>query len=463
MTVESLLHDPATYSTYPIKWHTLLQHLSLSHTLIVLHLRNLPASCFSNSAPLPFDDDLLSSAPQLPFSASLASMSSSNLPRSRMSSAAGSDAGSIAPASTMPRQERLVEISMPEPLAAQSMEEVIHGSPQTNTSGNQSLRRGSIGSIASAASLSFARKRSSSNATGANIRADMATSVTGPAAQHAAPMMSGKASLPPVSYPNPKRYGFTRHGDANVAKRSSESRRPGSVFSIQSSPAMSHHGRAASSYGGRLSLGIDRNGFPVPTLPSGLSISSPTAGNHRASFASREAAKSSRRSDFGGSSPLQPRWASPYTSRRDLATPPSRVEPAFERPPPYVSGRAPILRVFVPLSEHQPTWPSAEGAKLLVQQLDKCGATRRLKLGDLVVCPGSFSEMVGLLRSDEHRCSITKDYRARPGVRTLLEISSCPLAVHTLPDRSPAILRRRVRSASFLLLSLPTASADHLS
>ena len=48
-------------------------------------------------------------------------------------------------------------------------------------------------------------------------------------------------------------------------------------------------------------------------------------------------------------------------------------------------GRAPILRVFVPLGDRLSRWPSAEGAQLAIRELDKCGATKRLKLGDLVV------------------------------------------------------------------------------
>ena len=57
MAVESILHDPATYSTYPAQWFGLLQHLSLSHSLVVLHIRSLSLSTFPGSIPPPFEDD----------------------------------------------------------------------------------------------------------------------------------------------------------------------------------------------------------------------------------------------------------------------------------------------------------------------------------------------------------------------------------------------------------------------
>jgi hypothetical protein len=63
----------------------------------------------------------------------------------------------------------------------------------------------------------------------------------------------------------------------------------------------------------------------------------------------------------------------------------TRIEPAFDQSLPYTPGRAPILRVFVPLSGKVRRWPSAEGALAAVRELDKCGATRRLRLGDIVV------------------------------------------------------------------------------
>jgi hypothetical protein len=48
-------------------------------------------------------------------------------------------------------------------------------------------------------------------------------------------------------------------------------------------------------------------------------------------------------------------------------------------------GRAPILRVFVPVSERVPRWPSSEGAAAAWRELEKCGADKRMRLGDLVV------------------------------------------------------------------------------
>ncbi|KAK8850632.1 hypothetical protein IAR55_004551 [Kwoniella newhampshirensis] len=364
--VESLLHDPATYSTYPAQWHNLLQHLCLSHTLIVLHLRQLPATFFPNPSPLPFDDEFAINAPALPFSNSLNSLSS-QLPRSRMGSAAGSDSGSLAPSTKMPRQERLVEIIMPEPLAAQTTEE-----PKPFTIDNKPRRRGSISSLASAASMTFGRRRS--NSTSTEGRASLSTGVA------AAPIPSGKAALPPVSYPSAKRYAFKRHGEPTRSRTSSESGRPGSIFSVQSSPSLSQHHRMSSAYSSRGSFAVDRNAPPVPGFPNGLPIPPPIGGlGQRASFASSDAGRSSRRSDNGGNSPGG-------LIRRDANTPPPiRAEPAFDRPLPFVAGRVPILRVFVPLSDRVQRWPSAEGAAAAVRELEKCGALRRMKLGDLVV------------------------------------------------------------------------------
>lgn len=382
--MESLLHDPSTYSTYPKEWHSLLQHLALSHSLIVLLLRNLPASAFSHST-LPFEDETGPSVQSLPFSTSLASLSSNYLPRSRMGSTAGSDAGSVAPTSKMPRHERLVEIVMPEPLAGQQTEETVVTTLQATPVGHRHLSRRSVGSISSVTSMAFGRKRSSSTATGSNIRANMSAKMTGPAAQYAAPILSGKAALPPVSYPNAKRYGFTRHGDPHStlasARTSSDSARPGSVFSIQSGPS------TAPNFRERMPSVVDRLS-QSSSLPTGLPLPPSVGSNQRASFASSDAGWSSRRSEYGNGSPVQGRWGSPYLPRRDLLTPPMlKIEPAFERPPPYVPGQAPILRIFVPLGDRLQRWPSAEGAQLAIKEFDKCGATRRLKLGDLVVRP----------------------------------------------------------------------------
>jgi hypothetical protein len=332
-TVESLLHDPATYSTYPPQWHNLLQHLCLSHTLIVLFLRSVPTSAFPSN-PLPFDEDagMLPSGPD-------GNLYVPQRPMSRRGSAIGSDSGSLG---NMPRHERLVEIVMPEPLAARPKEEALLSSPPTPL-----RRRGSIGSIASAASFSFGRKRSNS----------IASSV--------AP--TGKATLPPVSYPMAKRYGFKQHGETIRSRTSSDSGRPGSVFSMSSSPSIRHQPR--------ISAASVRSAVPpVPTLPQGLVMPRPIGGNQRVSIAS---SGTSRRSDAGGS-PLPGRWGSP-------ALLDSRIEPAFDQSLPYTPGRAPILRVFVPLTEKVRRWPSAEAALAAVRELDKCGATRRLKLGDLVV------------------------------------------------------------------------------
>jgi hypothetical protein len=325
--VESLLHDPANYSTYPTQWHNLLQHLALSHTLIVLHMRNLPAKCFPNESLTSIDEDM-----QLPESVSRLSLFTTDL-RSRVED---SDAGSIAP-EKMPRQERVIEIIMPEPLAVTAARPDSIEPPS-----DISRRRGSIASIAST-SFSFGRRRASSVAT-------QADQIDLPISAHMA--NSGKAALPPVAFPAAKRYAFTRHGGVVEARSraSSESGRPRSIFSVQSTTSF------APSY---------RRGGPL--------AASASSARPRASFASRD-----RSSIYGGSASAPDR-----RSRERSST--SKAEPAFDRPLPYIPGRAPVLRVFVPLSDKVRRWPSVEGALATAQELDKSGSSRRLRLGDLIV------------------------------------------------------------------------------
>ncbi|WVQ95317.1 hypothetical protein IAU59_002412 [Kwoniella sp. CBS 9459] len=327
---------------------------------------------FPSPPPLPFEDDFVMSAPSLPFSNSMNSLGSQR-PRSRLGSAAGSDAGSVTPSTKMPRQERLIEIVMPEPLAPQSAKS---DEPQSLPINHKARRRGSIGSLASATSLHFGRRRSASITTESNVELSSSTV--------AAPMASGKAALPPVSYPSAKRYGFKRHGEPTRSRTSSDSGRPGSIFSVQSSPSLSSaYQRGSGMFNGRGSFAVDRNAPPVPGFPAGLPMPPPIGGGPRSSFASSDAGRSSRRSDHGGGfSPIN----GTGFSRRDLRTPPpSRPEPSFERPIPLTLGRVPILRVFVPLSESVRRWPSAEGAAAAVKELEKCGALRRMQAGDLVV------------------------------------------------------------------------------
>jgi hypothetical protein len=272
--VEALLHDPATYHTYPPKWHSLLQHLCLSYTLVVLHLRNLPSTCFPD---LPDEEITEITTPVV-------------------------EPATISNLSRIARHERLVELVMPSPLSSNPPAELSPGPNLT--------RRGSMASMSSSASMTFARKRSNS-------------------------LLPSSASIkPPPAYPQPKRYGFKSNESGGGRSRTpSDSGRPGSVFSYQSSPSI----RPSSQMRGK--------------------------GLLRASFA--------------GSEPG--RVPSPKLVL------PTRVEPIFDQPPPYTLGRAPVLRVFVPLSERVPRWPSAEGAMWTVKELDKCGATKRLKVGDLVV------------------------------------------------------------------------------
>lgn len=261
----------------------------------------------------------------------------------RVPSTASSDAGSIRP-SHMPRQERLIEIVMPEPLAAGRMiDNFTPEPPQLPSHSGKVRRRGSISSISSASFANWGRKRSNSTTSTIDpLSAPVAHAI------HAAPMAEGKAAYPPVSFPMAKRYAFRSHGDpASTRQRtSSDSGRPGSIWSAGSS---------------------------APRAPS---------------FAMRHApplppfASSGRRTSVAGSgSPLnEARHGSP-----NAPSPSAKPEPAFDKPIPYTVDRAPALRVFVPLSASVRHWPSAEGAFYAMRELEKCGAAKRLKVGDLVV------------------------------------------------------------------------------
>lgn len=96
----------------------------------------------------------------------------------------------------------------------------------------------------------------------------------------------------------------------------------------------------------------------------------------RSSFGSTE---SNRRSERDQNSPVPGR----RTTFPGMQS--ARSEPAFDRPMPYIPGRAPVLRVFVPLTDVVRRWPSAEGAVAAIEELEKCGALKRMQLGDLVV------------------------------------------------------------------------------
>lgn len=379
--VESLLHDPASYSTYPPRWHNLLRHLSLSHTLIVLHLRSMPSSSFPSSAALPFDDESFSSTARMPDSRSVGSLSAAAYPRSRVGSITGSEAGS--PLRSMPpKKERLMEIIMPEPLAVQPPRE--DESSVAASSRTRPGRRNSISSIASSASLVFGRRRSSTM-----VNDQRPNIVPTPVA--AAPIVAGKAVLPPVSFPSAKRYAFRRHppnSSGTSVKGNDGSSRPGSIFSVQTSASVAlSQWVAVTSNPTKQSL--RSRGTSVPNSP----VTIPklvTGGGHsispspRASIAGSETTAFSRASDFVGRPSSTFRRGSPANTRAYMA-PPARIEAAFDRPPPYSQGRAPLLRVFVPIPEQVSRWPSAEGAAAALKELDKCGATKRLKLGDLIV------------------------------------------------------------------------------
>lgn len=180
----------------------------------------------------------------------------------------------------------------------------------------------------------------------------------------ATPVPAGKAAFPPVSYPTAKRYEFKRYGDQSTLSTSGNGgtlSRPGSIMSVQSG-SVAHGGPMSSS------RSVDTLAAPPPI------------GGSRRQARSSLTSSSSKRSDVGANgsnSPVQRRWDSPTQSMR--------VELAFERPPPYMTGRAPILRVFVPISDKVGRWPSADGAAATWRELEKCGASKRMRLGDLVV------------------------------------------------------------------------------
>ena len=260
--MESQLHDPSTYATYPSQWHKLLQHLCLSYSLIVLYLRSLPASSFPQ---VDEEDDR-------------------DRPASR--------------ADAVPRNDRLVEIVMPAPLSG---------------SGSASSLSATLAPLSATVSRGTSIKLKSSPPSASTSTFPRRRGTTGP----------------PISYPAPKRYNFSSGGSIRT-RRSSDSR-PGSIFSYQSTPSVA----------------------PSLSVPRHKLIR-----------------------DSVASDPGQRRYGSPA---------PKRVEPVFDKPPPFLVGKAAVLRVFVPLSEKVPRWPSAEGAYWVVKEMEKCGAMRKLKLGDLIV------------------------------------------------------------------------------
>lgn len=271
----------------------------------------------------------------------------------------------------MPRRERVSELVMPAPLSAGPDNAPKLPSKGSISSLARSGRRGSIGSLASVGgtSFGFGRKRSNSTTSIAQSAFQAPTSSSVPAS----PLPQGKAGLPPVSFPAAKRYQFARFGGGGSKDSSGAgpiSSRPGSIMSAQSSAlgGGSHLGQGSIARG-LSSMSSDH--LPVP----------PPIGGGRRGARSSMGSSSSYRSERGGSSsPIPRRWDSPISGVRN-----NDVEPAFDRPPPYMTGRAPILRVFVPVSERVPRWPSAEGAAASWRELEKCGASKRMRLGDLVV------------------------------------------------------------------------------
>lgn len=267
---------------------------------------------------------------------------------------------------------------MPEPLSATPQSASAITKPWDAASMNTSMgsrlrrRRGSGSSVQSGAPVgTFGRKR-------ANSVSSMNTmALQAPPSHNAVPLPQGKAGLPPVSYPTAKRYEFTSYS-GHSSKHSiggGFSSRPGSIMSAQTSNAHSTMPSTmrGNAWGSRSTTHISsaQQSLDLPVPPpigggSGSRSSMNGSDSHR-----------SRNSERGSHSPIQRRWDSPTQG--------SKYEPAFDRPPPYMPGRAPILRVFVPVSERVPRWPSAEGAAASWRELEKCGASKRMRLGDLVV------------------------------------------------------------------------------
>ena len=368
--VESLLHDPASYSGYEAKWYHLLRHLSVSYSLVILFLRELSPNAFPNPPPLPFDDDngMLYQQP----------LSSFNPQGRRFPESA--PATPVKPGF----QDRLLEIVMPEPLAsAPDRSQDSRPFNPASAPNPHRMRRGSIGSLASASSF-FGRKRSNSMA---STKTDAPSSSSG--------YRPGKSSLPPVSYPVARRYNGRTYDMPNSRPRSSMSSRPGSVFSVQSSPV----------------TGLIHSPSGIPPVPSlAHGISAYQLNNRISTSTGSSDAGAGRRSAMN--SPIG-RYGSP--TRRDQS---NKVEPAFDKPVPYTPGRVPVLRVFVPLSESVPYWPSAAGTAATVNDLRRCGALQIMRPGDLVVntaCknPQTTEHVLIYVPSLQERL-IPLDYRFNP-------------------------------------------------
>lgn len=369
LTVESLLHNPTAFSTYPAHFQPLLQHLSLSHTLIVLFLRSLPAGAFPDAAPFPWEDEGTSTAIGLPNSQSAMTLSSFAA-RSRAMSGINQDHP------RPPKAERVIELVMPEPLGIAKPEDDVvaiqlSNPPQPKVPVRQ--RRGSLGSASLVSWRHKERRGSESTASSSFANSQSSTLLTAPSNS------SRKAPLPPVSFPKAKRYVFRNHPDeasysSHRSRTSSESGRPGSVFSVDDTLSLS---------GAPPMPQINRSLYRQRRAPSesGSSNFRSSAGRHSPSFGSNlRYGSNALGSRTATSSPTASRFF-----RNDFTPPSGPVEPAFDKPLPMVQGRVPVLRIFVPLSEQVRSWPCLEGAKRARAELERAGAWTKLKVGDIII------------------------------------------------------------------------------
>lgn len=374
--MESLLHTPDAYPSYGQHFHPLLRHLSLSHTLIVLFLRSLPPTAFPTIPPFPFEDDAtgISGIASLSHSSSVRDLahSVSNVSlRQRTISGPGSEYSGSGAGGRMPfvpKAERVVELVMPEPLSAipsDSQELLVSPLLSSTDDTKTRKRRSSLGAN------SFVSWRDTKSPPGGPLSPGRQQGVKG---KHSAP--------PPVSFPSAKRYVFKGFGEPSFGhsrKRNSfdgAAAGPGSIFSVdEAGRSLYGDSAAGSTFPSRQGLGRARLGF-LGEQQSLSTKQSSSGGHHSPSTSSLARFNHGYDDRTNTSSP---------TFGRIRASTPQPVEPAFQKPIPYVVGRCPILRVFVPLSPQVPDWPCAEGAKRARHELERCGAWGKLRLGDVLI------------------------------------------------------------------------------
>ena len=362
--MESLLHNAEAFSTYPSHFKPLLQHLCLSYSLVVLLLRTLPVDAFPSTPPFAFEDEQTLASAGMPKSMSNLSLASAAHSRRNQGGGVGGSWELSSRPKHVPRAERPVELVMPEPLGAPKNDggdqiETILPAP-TTTPASTHRRRSSIGS---ASIISWTNKtRRGSAPSEAGVRSPSSSILD--------------KKFPPVSFPSAKRYVFKGYGDPVAPRQRTTSEsggsRPGSIFSVEESiapsrsrvPKMAANKRSPSGHAGdmgswgRAGPGTGRNS---PSAPSSSQLRFTSMASDR---------------NLNSYSPEPSRWG---------ARTPEPIEPAFEKPIPYVVGRAPILRVFVPLSREIPAWPCAEGAAQARRELERCGAWGKLRIGDVIV------------------------------------------------------------------------------